>query len=240
MAFGVPGFFSPRMMPAALAEPGSDAALSLYDTAPLKATLEELVDFERIRSGAVRLSVGAVEVCSGEPHWFDSGREPLGVEHILASAALPPAFPPVTIGGVAYWDGGIVSNTPLQFVLDQPRERDLLVFEVDLFSAHGPMPRNLADVAEREKDIRYSSRLRPYVGAGDHGVALVRLIHRRKQDDRATKDFEFARDSLAAHWRMGREDMDHTLHSAAWRERVAPRGGVRVIDAAHRHRNPGR
>ena len=108
----------------------------------------------------MRLSVGAVEVCSGNSRWFDSAREPLRVEHILASAALPPGFPPVDIDGVACWDGGIVSNTPLQFVLDQPRSHDLLVFQVDLFSATGPMPRNLFDVAEREKDIRYSSRTR--------------------------------------------------------------------------------
>jgi NTE family protein len=128
-------------------------------------------------------------------------------------------------------------------VLDQPLERDLLVFAVDLFSAHGPMPRNLGEVAEREKDIRYSSRMRMDTDLArrlHHGVTLVQLIHRLKQDDRATKDFEFAQGSLAAHWRMGREDMDHTLRSAAWRDRAAPRGGVRVIDAAHRLRSPTR
>ena len=268
LAFGLPGFFSPRVPPAAWAAPGSDGAISFYDTAPLRATLQELVDFERINRGPMRLSVGAVEVCSGNSRWFDSAHEPLRVEHVLASAALPPGFPPVSIDGVAYWDGGIVSNTPLQFVLDQPLERDLLVFQVDLFSALGPMPRNLGDVAEREKDIRYSSRTRlntdvarrlrtlrrhaarlveqlpPSLRASasaralladcdDHGVTLVHLIHRRKQDDRASKDFEFSPSTLAAHWRMGAEDMDRTLHSAAWARRAAPHGGVRVIDAAH-------
>lgn len=243
MAFGVPGFFLPRMTPAALAAPGSEAALSLYDTAPLKATLAELVDFDRINSGPIRLSVGAVEVCTGEPRWFDSAREPLGVEHVLASAALPPGFPPVIIDGIAYWDGGVVSNTPLQFVLEQPLDQEILVFAVDLFSAHGPMPRNLAEVAEREKDIRYSSRMRVDTELArrlHHGVTLVQLIHRRKQNDGPTKDFEFARDGLAAHWRMGHEDMNHTLRSAAWRDRAPPRGGVRVIDAAQRHKDPMR
>lgn len=267
VAFGVPHFFAPRLTPAALAAPGSEAALSLYDTGPLRETLLELIDFERINDGGARLSVGAVDVCSGESRWFDSAQETLTVDHLLASAALPPGFPPVTIDGVAYWDGGVVSNTPLQFVLDQPRDRDLLVFSVDLFSARGPMPRNLAEVAEREKDIRYSSRtrletdllrrlqqLRRHAArlieqlppaqrdsaparalldeAEDHGVTLVQLAHRRRLDDRASKDFEFARDTLSAHWRMGHEDLQQTLASAAWRHRAAPRGGVKLIDAA--------
>ena len=158
MAFGVPGFFSRRFTLAALAPPGSEAALSYYDTAPLRATLEELVDFDRVNSGAVRLSVGAVEVRSGDERWFDTAHERITVDHILASGALPPGFPPVTIDGVAYWDGGIVSNTPLQYVIDHPPARDVLVFQVDLFNAKGPMPRTLADVTDREKDIRYASR----------------------------------------------------------------------------------
>jgi NTE family protein len=174
MAFGVPGFFSPRLTPASLAAPGSDAALSYYDTAPLKATLEELVDFDRLNQGGVRLSVGAVEVSSGDEHWFDSARERITVDHILASGALPPGFPPVMIDGVAYWDGGIVSNTPLQYVIDNPPARDLLVFQVDLFNARGPMPRTLADVTQREKDIRYSSRASLHLPVG------ARLRHLRR------------------------------------------------------------
>jgi predicted acylesterase/phospholipase RssA len=137
MAFGVPGFFSPRLTPAPLAAPGSDAALSYYDPAPLRSTLEELVDFDRLNQGGVRLSVGAVEVVSGDERWFDTAHERITVDHILASGALPPGFPPVMIDGVAYWDGGIVSNTPLQYVIDHPPARDLLVFQVDLFSARG-------------------------------------------------------------------------------------------------------
>ena len=169
MAFGVPGFFSPRLTLASLAPPGTDAALSYYDTAPLKATLEELVDFDRLNGGPVRLSVGAVEVCSGEERWFDTARETITADHILASGALPPGFPPVVIDGVAYWDGGIVSNTPLQYVIDHPPAQDLLIFQVDLFSARGSMPRTLADVTHREKGLRYSSR------TSLHGPVTARL-----------------------------------------------------------------
>jgi NTE family protein len=174
MTFGVPGFFSPRLTPAALAAPGSDAALSYYDTAPLKATLEELVDFDRLNQGGVRLSVGAVEVSSGDEHWFDTAHERITVDHILASGALPPGFPPVWIDGVAYWDGGILSNTPLQYVIDNLPARDLLVFQVDLFNARGRMPRTLAEVTQREKDIRYSSRASLHFPVAAH----LRQLHR--------------------------------------------------------------
>lgn len=159
--FGVPGFFAPRVPPAWLAPSGSMEALSLYDSRPLRSTLERLVDFDRINHPkTMRLTVGAVEVETGNSVIFDSRRERIGPEHILASGALPPGLPPVEIDGRLYWDGGIVSNTPLQFVLDEDPDVDTLIFQVDLFSARGPRPRTLRDVSEREKDIRYSSRTR--------------------------------------------------------------------------------
>ncbi|MBU1376442.1 MAG: patatin-like phospholipase family protein [Alphaproteobacteria bacterium] len=159
-AFGVPGFFTPRVPPAYLYPPGSPQAVSLYDTAPLKATLEELVDFDRINSGETRLSVGAVNVRTGNFTYFDNTKDRIRPEHIMASGALPPGFPPVEIDGEHYWDGGIVSNTPLQYVLDEAGQRDLLIFQVDLFSARGEMPKTVLEAAEREKDIRFSSRTR--------------------------------------------------------------------------------
>lgn len=159
-SFGVPGFFSPRVPPAIFYPPGSPEALSLYDTGTLKSTLERLVDFDRINHGDVRLSVGAVNLRSGNFVYFDNRRDKIGPEHVMASGALPPGFPPVVIEGEAYWDGGLVSNTPLDYVLERERQRDLVVFQVDLFAAHGPMPRTLLESAEREKDIRYSSRTR--------------------------------------------------------------------------------
>src|ERR1700751_963652 len=163
--FGVPGFFSPRIPPAPLWPHGSPQALSFYDTAPLKKTLERLVDFDRINDLKCRLSVGAVGVTSGNFRYFDNvefrreGKR-IGPEHIMASGALPPGFPAILIDGEHYWDGGIASNTPLDYVLDAETDRDLLIFQVDLFSARGPVPGTILEASERKKDIRYSSRTR--------------------------------------------------------------------------------
>ncbi len=158
--FGAPGFFQPRMPPAFLQPPGTVGATSWYDTAPLARTLEQLVDFDMLNDGPIRLSVGAVHVQSGNFAYFDTRHQRLGPEHIMASGALPPGFPPIAIDGELYWDGGIVSNTPLQVVLDEEPRPDLCVFQVDLFSARGEVPRTVVEAMEREKDIRYSSRTR--------------------------------------------------------------------------------
>src|SRR5213079_1374683 len=164
-AFGVPGFFTPRIPPAPLWPPGSPQSQSYYDTAPLRRTLERLVDFDRINDLKTRLSVGAVGVTSGNFTYFDNvsfkkqGKK-IGPEHIMASGALPPGFPSIEIDGEHFWDGGIASNTPLDYVLDAEVANDLLIFQVDLFSARGLLPRSLLEAAEREKDIRYSSRTR--------------------------------------------------------------------------------
>jgi len=160
MLFGVPGFFKPRFPPAPFQPRGSLEAISYYNTAPLRSTLERLVDFDRINSGTVRLSVGAVNVRTGNFEYFDSTKQTIDARHIMASGALPPGFAPVEIDGEHYWDGGLVSNTPLQYVLDQPGKRRRVVFQVDLFAAQGALPTTLAEVTEREKDIRYSSRTR--------------------------------------------------------------------------------
>jgi NTE family protein len=160
-AGGAPGFFEPRVPPAVLMPQGTPEAISLYDTEPLRATLEELVDFDLLNSGAVRLSVGAVQVLSGNMKYFDTQKMRIGPEHIMASGALPPGFPPIEIDGQPYWDGGLVSNTPLEFVLERTGPRDDMVsFQIDLFSAKGCMPENLFDIGQREKEIRYSSRTR--------------------------------------------------------------------------------
>jgi NTE family protein len=163
--FGVPGFFQPRFPPAPLWPQGSPQSLSYYDTAPLRKTLEHLVDFDRINDLKTRLSVGAVNVTTGNFCYFDNvefkklGKK-IGPEHIMASGALPPGFPSVEIEGEHYWDGGISSNTPLDYVLDEDATDDLLIFQVDLFSARGNLPATLLEAAEREKDIRFSSRTR--------------------------------------------------------------------------------
>jgi NTE family protein len=164
-AFGVPGFFTPRFPPAPLWPAGSPQSQSYYDTAPLRATLESLVDFDRINDLKTRLSVGAVSVTTGNFKYFDNfefrklGKK-IGPEHIMASGALPPGFPSIVIDGEHFWDGGIATNTPLDYVLDEEVKRDLLIFQVDLFSARGLLPVSLLEAAEREKDIRFSSRTR--------------------------------------------------------------------------------
>ncbi|MDE1174189.1 MAG: patatin-like phospholipase family protein [Parvibaculaceae bacterium] len=158
--FGLRGFFQPRFPPAFLQPAGSIQALSHYDTGPLKATLERLVDFDLINSKAVRFSVGAVNVKTGNFIFFDNEHQRIGPEHIMASGALPPGFPPIEIDGEFYWDGGIVSNTPLQYVLDDGLHEDMLIFQLDLFNARGELPRTMQEVTQREKDIRFSSRTR--------------------------------------------------------------------------------
>ncbi|MBS0302690.1 MAG: patatin-like phospholipase family protein, partial [Proteobacteria bacterium] len=156
---GVPGFFAPRPPLAWWPQP----PVSWYDTAPLHDTLLELVDFDLLNDGPIRFSVGAVDVQSGNFTYFDNRRERIGPEHVMASGALPPGFAAVPIGDRWYWDGGLVSNTPLTYVMDHldgGAERLLTVFQIDLFNARGRVPETLADAAEREKDIRYSSRTR--------------------------------------------------------------------------------
>ena len=176
---GVPGFFTPRWQMPWMALPGSPESISLYDTAPLRETLLELVDFDLLNDGPMRFSVGAVHVLTGNFVYFDNRERRIGPEHVMASGALPPGFPPVVIDGEPYWDGGIVSNTPLQYVLDEREPQPLLVFQVDLFSARGMMPRTLSEAMQREKDIRFSSRTRLntdiHTRMADLEAAVVRL-----------------------------------------------------------------
>lgn len=157
---GVEGFYTPRMPPPMLQSEGTDAAISYYDTSPLRATLERLVDFDLINKQKIRLSVGAVNVRTGNSVYFDNTMQKIGPEHIMASGALPPAFAPVIVEGEPYWDGGVVSNTPLQYVLDMRGPAKMMIAQVDLFSARGNMPLNMGDVTSRQKDIMFSSRTR--------------------------------------------------------------------------------
>ena len=159
-AQGVNGFFEPRVPPPYLLWNGGGAT-SYYDTTPLRATLERLVDFDRINAGETRLSIGAVNVRSGNFAYFDNASDLIiRPEHIMASGALPPGFDAVEIDGEKYWDGGMVSNTPLDWVLSNSSGLDTQVWQVDLWSAHGELPSDLASVATRMKEIQYSSRTR--------------------------------------------------------------------------------
>jgi NTE family protein len=161
LSMGQPGFFTPRMINPWLGLSGASGTTSFYDSSELHQTLTRLVDFGRLNnSGDMRLSVGAVNGASGNNVFFDTAKEHLTAEHIMASGALPPALPMIQIGDDFYWDGGIVSNTPLQYLLDQDDDVRSLVFQVDLFSAKGAVPTQMAQVMTRQKDITYSSRTR--------------------------------------------------------------------------------
>ncbi|MGN4076036.1 patatin-like phospholipase family protein [Burkholderia gladioli] len=157
---GQRGFFVPRFPPPLPRVREETERVSYYDTSPLRKTLLEFCDFDRINSGEIRVSVGAVNVATGNFTYFDNTKITLRPEHFMASGALPPAFPPVEIDGQFYWDGGVVSNTPLMEVLRASPRRDTLAFQVDLWNARGPLPATLADVSERTKDVQYSSRTR--------------------------------------------------------------------------------
>jgi NTE family protein len=160
LLFGVPSFFTPRVPAPSFYMPyeGPDS-LSYYDTEPLKATLEELVDFDLINRRRVRLSLGAVSLTTGQSTYFDNQQTRIGPDHVRASGALPPGLPPIEIDGDYYWDGGVVSNTPLMYVLENlPRMRALVV-QVDIFRRDAELPRDMDEVMRRSLDIRFSSRL---------------------------------------------------------------------------------
>ncbi|HEY3146082.1 MAG TPA: patatin-like phospholipase family protein [Dongiaceae bacterium] len=159
-ALGAPGFFEPRWIAPWIQPSGTPEAISYYDTAVLKSTLEQFVDFDRINAGEMQFSVGAVNVRTGNFVYFDNERHAIAPEHVMASGALPPGFPPVEIEGEHYWDGGLVSNTPLQWVLESNARLDTLAFQVDLWSSRGDLPRTMAEAMTRQKEIQYSSRTR--------------------------------------------------------------------------------
>jgi len=175
---GQPGFFRPRLISPLLAQPGTPAATSYYDTSLLKSTLERLVDFDRINAREVRLSLGAVEVETGKTVYFDNHDRKIDPEHVMASGALPPAFPAVEVDGKLYWDGGIVSNTPLEAMLDMPPSHDWLILVVDLWDPRGRAPKTMLDVEARLKDITYASRAAQHIRVGGMISKLRNLLHK--------------------------------------------------------------
>jgi len=265
---GVPGFYKPWPLPPMFQPEGSDAAISYYDTTPLRETLERLVDFDLINSGRVRLSLGAVNVRTGNSEYFDNTKQIIGPEHVMASGALPPAFAPVLIDGEYYWDGGTVSNTPLQYVLDNCDLKKTMAVQVDLFNARGALPLNMEAVISRQKDIQYSSRTRlgtdtaaelhRYKQALHHLIAklptelkddpevqqlmkttrtahvdIVHLIYRQDSYELESKDYEFSRTTMQAHWEAGRRDMQRTVDHPNWLQMATDNNGVTVYDLAN-------
>lgn len=271
IASGTHGFFKPHILPPWLQPAGTLEATSFYDTGHLKRTLERLVDFDRLNSGEVRFSVGAVNVRTGNFVYFDNTTRVISAEHVMASGALPPGFPAVEIEGEQYWDGGLVSNTPLQWVVDTEPRRDTLAFQVDLWSARGEFPRNIFDVMTRDKEIRYSSRTRAstdqfkYVQKLRHALAgllknipeelknspearlletaaehkvynIVHLIYRAKNYEGHSKDYEFSRLSMQAHWHAGYHDALRTLRHREVLERPTSNEGVLTFNLAQQGR----
>ncbi|MEN3791974.1 patatin-like phospholipase family protein [Fulvimarina sp. MAC3] len=176
--FGIPGFFTPRFPPTYLFPSEHPSELSYYDTAPLRETLLRFCDFDYLNDEGPRISLGAVNIRTGNFCYFDSADTRIGPEHVMASGALPPGFPPVEIDGEWYWDGGIVSNTPLQYILERDRDHDMVAFQIDLFSSRGNLPETMEDVSQREKDIRYSSRTRLITDVIKERQRERRAVHR--------------------------------------------------------------
>jgi NTE family protein len=169
---GVTGFFAPRLPNPWFWPDGTIQATSYYDTRELQSTLERVIDFDRINADAMRLSLGTVNVATGNFIYFDTTTHKIGPEHVMASGALPPGFPAVEIEGQHYWDGGLVSNTPLQWVVQNRPPGDTLAFQVDLWNARGDMPSSMAEVMTRQKEIQYSSRTRSYSDRFKHMQTL--------------------------------------------------------------------
>ncbi|WFU23012.1 DUF3734 domain-containing protein [Bradyrhizobium sp. CB1717] len=202
-ACGASGFFSARPMLPWLQAAGSSDATSFYDTGALKSTLERLVDFDRLNTGMTRFSAGAVNVRTGNFVYFDTTTHTIRPEHIMASGALPPGFPAVEIEGEHYWDGGLVSNTPLQWVIEWGVPQDMLAFQVDLWSAGGQVPRNMGEVATRQKEVQYSSRTRASTDQFKrvHRLqrALAALLRRLPEDLREHEDVKLLSTASSDH-----------------------------------------
>ena len=174
---GINGYFSPnRALAWGLQAPIGVEQAAFYTTEALHDTLSSLVDFKRINSSEPRLTVGAVNVRSGRMHYFDSRAMPINPNHVLASGALPPAFPAVRIDGEPYWDGGIFSNTPIETVFDDNPRRDSVVFTVQVWHTSGPEPESVLDVISRQKDIQFASRADSHIARQEHIHQLRHIV----------------------------------------------------------------
>ncbi|MHB9878398.1 patatin-like phospholipase family protein [Pacificimonas sp. ICDLI1SI03] len=195
LVMGAPHFFKPRLVPPFFQAPGAEGATSFYDSSALHQTLLEFVDFDRLNDGDIRVSLGAVQVETGNFAFFDTSDMRIEAEHVMASGALPPGLPAVEVDGTLYWDGGLVSNTPLSYVMNRSR-RDTLIFQVDLFPARGHLPQTMVEVEERRKDIVYSSRTRMNTDAfrTRHVLksTLRRVLDALPEDVRASAEFKEA------------------------------------------------
>lgn len=231
---GRPALYQPRLsqLTGLTLNPG------MYDAAPMRRTIEDLVDFDLLNSGAVRVSVMTVDLESGLEHPFDTVRDRLTADHILASAALIPDFPAVEINGRAYVDGGLAANVPVDLVLQEPPSAPLACFSADPFPRAGPRPRRLGDAAERQTDLIFASQTERTLRAmqqiwdlrdADAPGAVYRLTYASQPDETAMKGFDFSQSSIERRWQQGETDMGTALR--LWRDRPPFGRGLQVHDA---------
>lgn len=242
--FGIPGFFKPKIISPWLVAHDTPSHLGLYDTDALRSNLLACIDFDLINAKKVRLTLGALQLESGEMNYFDSKHQVLGVEHVMASAALPPAFPAIEINGKHYWDGGVSSNTPLTVVIENRIPEKLLCFVVNLFTQEESLPTSMMSVMKRKKDIEFAGRYRKIM---DYFYMFHRLQHklhvaREKHKDEPhqtdiehqpmlnisrfhyhdqpcdlwCKDFEFSKQSLREHYEAGLNDVMNAVEKPTW------------------------
>jgi len=229
--FGIPGFFVPHIPPPLLSPPASPGALSFYDTSPLKTTLEELVDFDLLNRGDARLSLGAVNVRTGASVYFDNRYKRIEPEHVLASGALPPGFPAVKIDGEDYWDGGLVSNSPLHYVWDEKPLTTALIVQVNLFPGEGELPRDLDEVMERAKDIQFCSKQRfnteHFRVLGQLRAAISRVLAKLPPELQADPDVQLiAPHCDAREWTIAYLTNSHRPHAGQMKDAEFSRATV--------------
>lgn len=248
---GVPGFFSPRLFSpfgAGAAVPPEEA--SFYDTGELRDTLNQLVDFDYLNApGGIRLTVNALKVTCGTLRGFDNRELIINADHVRASGALPPGFPPVRIDGELYWDGGLYSNTPLETVLDDSQQVDTLCFMVDLWSADGEEPATLDQVQTRQKDVTFASRSRRHLAdyVASHKMRqklreLYQALPPKARTTQTARELEALGCGSTLHvvrlpyagrdWNMAAKDINFSQGSMQWRWDQGYQDALRAIKAA--------
>lgn len=251
IAQGIPGFFAPRIFNPFLAGlPVAADRAGIYDTSPLRATLTELIDTDTInRADGVRLTVNAVQVTNARLTSFDSAQQPVGIDHILASGAIPPSFPPVRIDGELYWDGGIHSNTPFEAVINDLPRTNTLCFMVDLWSPENVEPETLDQVQSRQKEVMYSSRSRRHIEAyGEtHNLrrklkAMYNLLPAELRNDPeiqslaescCDKTMHIVRLQYPGHdWKTSSKDINFSRGSIEWRWQRGYDDAARILQQA--------
>ncbi|HEY8566725.1 MAG TPA: patatin-like phospholipase family protein [Beijerinckiaceae bacterium] len=252
LAWGRPSIYRHRWPGLWSALPGVPNDVALFDHGPLSDTLERLVDFGRLRDGETRLTVGCVDVESGQEVYFDSHRGGIRPEHVLASTAILPAFPPIEIEGRLLCDAGYTNNLPLDPLFETEPERDLLCIALDLFSLQAPRPASLDAVLERANDLIFASAprraiaglrreyaLRDALRPDGPRVTLLHLAYQTGADELASKSFDYSPSSVRDRWAAGAEDMKAGLarldgapgpgrFTYLTREDFAPRGAEAV------------